>query len=76
MVRATLLLNLLVLALVTVVLLGVELPAPDGLAAAASEVLSRVQTWAGAGWNWAQDALDATAAALDRLIAWAAHQLG
>jgi hypothetical protein len=69
MVRATLLLNLLVLALVTVVLLGVELPAPDGLAAAASEGLSRVQTWAGAGWNWAQDALG-------RAVTWAAGQLG
>lgn len=69
MVRVTLLLNVLVLALVAAVLLGVELPAPDGLAAAAGEGLSRLQVWAGTGWTWAQGTLD-------RAVTWAAGQIG
>lgn len=68
MVRATLLLNVLVLIAVAVVLFGVEVPAPDGLTAVAGDALDRLQTWADAAWTWAQ-------AALERARAWAAGQL-
>ena len=69
MVRATLLFNVLVLALAAAVLLGAQPPALGGLAAAAQDALARLSAWAGAAWTWAQ-------AALDRAVAWATNQIG
>jgi hypothetical protein len=64
LVRITLLLNLVALAVVVAVILQLELPAGDDLANLADAALARLDAFAQAVRPWAE-------AALDRLSAWA-----